>query len=312
MSTAAPNPLRTHLAGITLESPLVLASGILGVTASTLAFAARAGAAAVTVKTCGLEPRKGHPGPAILPLRHGLLNAVGLSNPGVAAVVEELQEFRRRSAVPVFASIFGRTEEEFGEVAARMAEAQPDLLEVNVSCPNVASELGQPFGADEAAVARITARVKAAAGAIPVSIKLTIHCPSIERMARVCRDHGADVITAINTVGPGMHIDVPTARPVLSNREGGLSGAAILPLAVRAVYRIRAAVDLPVIGTGGVEDTDAALQLILAGAHAVGIGTGVWTRGAGIFQALRRGLEEHLAGRGLPDIAALRGLAHGT
>lgn len=307
-----PNPLRTAFAGVILETPTVLASGILGVTASTLAFAARAGAGAVTVKTCGLEPRKGHPGPSILPFRHGMLNAVGLSNPGVDAVADEIREYRSRSRVPVFASIFGRTEEEFGAVAARMAVAAPDLIEVNVSCPNVQSEFGQPFGADEDAVARITELVKAAAGEIPVSIKLTLSCPSLVRMAQVCKDHGADAVTAINTVGPGMIIDVPTGRPVLSNQEGGLSGGAILPLAVRAVYRIKAAVDIPVIGTGGVEDLDGALQMLLAGADAVGIGTGLYTRGIGLLEELRSGLRAHLAERGLTSIDELRGLAHGA
>ena len=306
------NPLRTTFAGITLETPTVLASGILGVTASTLALAARAGAGAVTVKTCGLEPRKGHPGPSILPIRHGLLNAVGLSNPGAHAVAEEIRAFRERSHVPIFASVFGRTEEEFGQVAAILAAAHPDLIEVNVSCPNVESEFGQPFGADFDAVARITEGVKAAAGDIPVSIKLTLHCPSVVHMARVCKEHGADAITAINTVGPGMAIDVSTGRPVLSNREGGLSGGAILPLAVRAVYRIKAAVDIPIIGTGGVEDLDGALQMILAGATAVGIGTGVYTGGPELFGALRDGLHDHLEALELDTIDALRGSAHGT
>ena len=308
----APNPLRTHIGGITLESPTVLASGILGVTASTLAFAARAGAGAVTVKTCGLEPRKGHPGPSILPVRHGMLNAVGLSNPGADAVAEEIREYREVCKTPVFASVFGRTEEEFGLVTSCLAAANPDLIEVNVSCPNVESEFGQPFGADFDAVARITERVKAAAGAIPVSIKLTLHCPSLVHMARVCKEHGADAITAINTVGPGMFIDVPTARPVLSNREGGLSGGAILPLAVRAVYRIKAAVDIPVIGTGGVEDLDGALQMLLAGADAVGIGTGVYTGGPGVFGVIRSGLLRHLQDQGLNSIDELRGTAHGA
>ncbi|MFH1530771.1 MAG: dihydroorotate dehydrogenase [Pseudomonadota bacterium] len=312
MTATAPNPLRTTFAGLTLESPTVLASGILGVTASTLALAARAGAGAVTVKTCGLLPRKGHPGPSILPIRHGLLNAVGLSNPGADAVAAEIRAFRARSRTPIIASVFGRTEEEFGRVAARLATAEPDLIEVNVSCPNVESEFGQPFGADFDAVARITEGVKAAAGHIPVSIKLTLHCPSVVHMARVCKEHGADAVTAINTVGPGMFIDVHTGRPVLSNREGGLSGGAILSLAVRAVYRIKAAVDIPVIGTGGVEDLNGALQMLLAGADAVGIGTGIYSGGPGLFGVIRAGLRAHLKEQGMTSIDALRGMAHGT
>jgi dihydroorotate dehydrogenase (NAD+) catalytic subunit len=304
------NPLATGIAGVRMESPLVLASGILGVTAATLGMAADAGAAAVTVKTCGMVPRKGHPGPAILPLQHGMLNAVGLSNPGVDAVAEEIREFRRIRRCPVFASIFGRTVPEFGEVAAHIARCDPDLIEVNVSCPNVESEFGLPFGADLESVAAITRIVKTAAGSIPVSVKLTIHCPSIARMAKVAEANGADAVTAINTVGPGMLIDVGCGRPVLSNLEGGLSGPAILPLAVRAVYRIREAVSIPIIGTGGVASAEDALQLIMAGATAGAVGTAIHREGVGVFGRIRQGLLDHLAEQGRDSIDAIRGCAH--
>ena len=267
--------MAVRVAGVGLESPLVLASGVLGTAASSLRRVAEAGAGAVTTKSCSLLPRAGHPAPCVLPWRGGLLNAVGLSNPGVEAVIEELAEYKRTCGTPLFVSIFAGSAEEFGRLAGRIAEAKPDLIEVNVSCPNVESEFGIPFAADPTACAAATRAVKESAGSIPVSIKLSAQCASLARMAAACQRNGADAITAINTVGPGMAIDTGAGRPVLSNQVGGVSGMAILPIAVRAVYEIRRAVDLPIIGTGGVSCADGVLQLIMAGADAVGVGSGI-------------------------------------
>lgn len=306
------NPLAATIAGIRLESPLVLASGVLGTTASSLRRVALAGAGAVTTKSCSLAPRTGHPAPCILPWKGGLLNAVGLSNPGVEGVLSEIAEYKRTCRTPIIASIFAGSPGEFGELAARIAEGNPDLIEVNVSCPNVESEFGVPFAADPDACGAVTRAVKAAAGGIPISIKLSAQCASIARMAEVCRDNGADAITAINTVGPGMAIDTGTGRPVLSNRVGGVSGTAILPIAVRAVFEIRRAVDLPIIGTGGVSCLDDALQLIMAGADAVGIGSGTYEGGIELFEKINRGMEAFLTERGYESLAQVRGLAHGN
>ncbi|MBN1337247.1 MAG: dihydroorotate dehydrogenase [Deltaproteobacteria bacterium] len=294
-----------------LDNPLVLASGVLGTTASTLAFVAAHGAGAVTTKSCSLEPRTGHPTPIVAPVVGGLLNAVGLSNPGARAMAGVIRAFRARSSTPVFASVFGRDPQEFAQVTAILAEAEPHLVELNVSCPNVASEYGTPFGADARATARVVEAVKARSGRIPVSVKLTIAAPSLREVARACREAGADAITAINTVGPGMAIEIRSRRPILSNREGGLSGPAILPLAVRAIWEVAEAVDLPIIGTGGVESAEDALQMILAGATAIGIGTAVWRRGIDVFGSVRDGLDRYLEERGGASLAALRGAAHG-
>ena len=304
------NPLAVQFAGIALDSPLVLASGVLGTTASSLRRVAEAGAGAVTTKSCSLVPRKGHPAPCVLPWKGGLLNAVGLSNPGVEGASAEIAECKRTCATPVFASIFAGSPAEFGELARRIAEAKPDLIEVNVSCPNVESEFGIPFAADPEACGAVTRAVKENAGGIPVSIKLSAQCASIARMAEVCQANGANAITAINTVGPGMWIDTGVGRPVLSNKVGGVSGTAILPIAVRAVYEIRKAVDLPIIGTGGVSCADDALQLIMAGADAVGIGSGVYGGGIELFGEINRGLAEFLNERGFESPAQVKGMAH--
>ena len=304
------NPLAVQIAGIRLESPLVLASGVLGTTASSLRRVAEAGAGAVTTKSCSLEPRPGHPAPCVLPWKGGLLNAVGLSNPGVEAELEEIAEYQRTCKTPLFVSIFAASAEAFGRLARRVAEAKPDLIEVNVSCPNVESEFGTPFAADSEACSRVVRAVKENTGPVPIAIKLSAQCASIAKMAETCQQNGADAITAINTVGPGMWIDTETGRPVLANKVGGVSGTAILPIAVRAVYEIRKAVDLPIIGTGGVSCAADALQLIMAGADAVGIGSGIYAGGVELFGEIRHDLVEFLKEHPFETISQVRGLAH--
>ena len=304
------NPLAVQIAGIALESPLVLASGVLGTTASSLRRVARAGAGAVTTKSCSRTARPGHPAPCVLPWPGGLINAVGLSNPGVEAELEEIAEYRRTCATPLFVSIFAESPAEFGRLARRVAGAKPDLIEVNVSCPNVESEFGAPFAVDPEACGRVTRAVKENAGDVPVSIKLSAQCASLVRMAVICRQNGADAFTAINTVGPGMWIDVGTGRPALANKVGGVSGPAILPIAVRAVYEIRKAVDLPIIGTGGVSCAADALQLIMAGADAVGVGSAVYAGGVETFGEITRGLAAFLKERVFDSLAQVKGLAH--
>lgn len=304
------NRLKVTLGKIELASPLVLSSGILGMSPSSLGLAARNGAGAVTAKSCGLSERAGHTCPNVLPFAHGLLNAVGLSNPGVDVMAQEIVEFRRTSQAPLIASIFGATIEEFGDVAEKIATAHPDMIEVNVSCPNVASEFGRPFGTDPAACARITSLVKRKAGKIPVSIKLSPSCASIGAMAKVCEDNGADAITAINTVGPGMLIDLNVRKPVLSNKTGGVSGPCILPIAVRCIWEIYRAVRIPIIGGGGVTQASDALQLIMAGATAVGIGSAVYKPGLTVFDRINGGIMEYIKDNAIQSLSSLVGAAH--
>jgi len=246
----------------------------------------------------------------VVPYEHGLLNAVGLSNPGAQAMANEIKAFRLRSSTPVIASVFGGSPEEFAEAAAIVAQAAPHLIEVNVSCPNVESEFGLPFSLDFVATARITRLVKEAVGPIPVSVKLSPQASPISRLAAMCEDNGADAITAINTVGPGMLIDTGTMRPVLSNLSGGVSGPAVLPIAVRAVYEIYRSVSIPIIGMGGVTNANDALQLIMAGAAAVGIGSGIHYQGLAIFEEVCRGIRDFLDARRIPSLLLLRGAAH--
>ncbi len=303
--------LATSIAGVPLERPFVLASGILGVSASSMAFAVDHGAGAVTTKSVAWAPRKGHANPVVAPFEHGLINAVGLSGPGAAYMAGEVHAYRERCDAPILVSVFGADPDEFSRVTRELIEARPHMIEVNVSCPNVSSEFGVPFSADPVATAEITAAVVEAAGDIPVATKLSFHCPSLQVMARACEDAGAAAITAINTIGPGIVIEPGFRRPVLTNTIGGVSGPGILPLAVRAVWEVRKGCGLPIIGTGGVETLDGALQILMAGASAVGVGTGLWRHGAGLMDSLNQQLTDWLAAEGCASITEIIGVAHG-
>jgi dihydroorotate dehydrogenase (NAD+) catalytic subunit len=311
-----------QLCGVPLPNPLVLASGILGTEAELLARVARAGAGAVTAKSCSLEPRAGHPNPTVLAWEHGLINAVGLANPGVEVEVQELARTRALlkplAAAPgpgpgLIASAFADSVESFARVARRLLQACPDLLEVNISCPNVHDEFGTPFSADPIAAAEVTAAVKeavvAAGAATPVLVKLSPNVSDISVIARAVEAAGADGISAINTL-TGMVIDVKARRPILANRSGGLSGPAIRPLAVRSVYEIYRAVDLPIVGMGGVGSGHDALEMIMAGASAVGVGSAVYNEGPEVFGRIRDELVALMAELGYESMEEIRGAAH--
>jgi len=304
--------LSVSLCGIHLHNPLVLASGILGTSAELLERVAQCGAGAVTSKSCSPMPRVGHPNPTVLDWGHGLINAVGLSNPGADEEVPILREAKLRLAplgVPLIASIFAETVEEFGEVARKVAEAEPDFIEVNISCPNVEAEFGRPFAADPGAAAAVTAAVRRAVS-LPIIVKLSPNVSDIAAIARAVEAEGADAIAAINTLGPGMVIDLDSGKPILANRVGGVSGPAIRPIAVRCVYDVARAVRVPVIGMGGITCGRDAAEMIMAGATAVGVGTAVYYRGPEVFGLIRDELSEFMGTHGYSDVSQMRGSAH--
>ncbi len=304
--------LGVTLCGVQLPNPLVLASGIWGSCAETLIRLGREGAGAVTSKSCSLQPRQGHPNPTVLDWGPGLINAVGLANPGAAVEREILASARKGLAplgVPLIASVYGHRLDEFVLAAQAVSEAHPDLLELNISCPNVESEFGRPFALDAAAAARVTLAVRQAYRG-PLLVKLSPNAPDIVDVARAVVDAGADGLTAVNTLGPGMVIDVRARRPVLSNLVGGVSGAPLLPIAVRCVYEISRAVSVPIVGTGGVLSGEDALQMIMAGATCVGIGTALYRDGAAAFQRIRNELCDVMLAEGLAGVEEARGVAH--
>ncbi len=308
MTTAV--DVSVEIAGVRLPNPLVLASGILGSHADQLVRVARAGAGAVTAKSVSLEPRRGHPNPSCVDFGVGLLNAIGLANPGAAAEVELLRQARRELrplGVPLIASIFGTSEDEYARVAEVVARAEPDLVELNISCPNVRAEFGEPFAASLASAASVTSAVHRAID-IPLIVKLAPNVPDIARIAAAVVDAGASAICAVNTM-PGLLVDVESGCPVLANLVGGISGPALQPIALHAVYCICQAVSVPIIGTGGVRCARDVVAMIMAGATAVGVGSGVYYGGVEVFGELRAGLVRWLREHDT-SLPAIRGVAH--
>ena len=296
--------------GLKLRNPLVLASGVLGTSPGLLERVAACGAGAVTAKSCGPEPRAGHANPISVGWAGGVINAVGLTNPGLQDEVPILKEAKarlRELGVPLIASIFAPSVDEFGRMAAGISEAEPDLIEVNISCPNVSDDFGTPFSGSPETTAAVTRKVRENTR-IPFTVKLSSNVPSIARIALAAEDAGAHAITAINTV-PGMLIEARAASPVLSNRVGGISGWAIKPIALRCVAEIRKAVKLPIIGLGGISTGQDAAEMIMAGATAVGVGAAVMERGPQVFALIAQELEDFMNAEHYPNLEKMRGLA---
>ncbi|HEY72912.1 MAG: dihydroorotate dehydrogenase [Chloroflexi bacterium] len=303
--------LSTILCGVRLPNPTVLASGILGLSHEVMVRVAQSGAGAITTKSCSLKPRPGYHNPVVLDWGQGLINAVGLSNPGVEVLAEEIRAAKEQLAplgVPVIASIFAETIYGFGAIARFISEAEPDLIEVNISCPNIDDLYRLMFAADPYVAAQVTRQVKQNTD-IPILLKLSPNVTDVTKIARAVVDAGADGITAINTLGPGIILDVETGRPVLAHGTGGLSGPAIRPIAVRCVRDICRAVDAPVIAVGGVTTGRDAVEMVLVGATAVGIGSAVSRRGTEVFQNVCDEIQDYMERHEYDDLEAFRGKA---
>ena len=259
------------LCGLPLDNPVIPASGTFGYGYEFAQLYDINCLGTFSFKGTTKEPRSGNPQPRIAEMQSGMLNAVGLQNPGVDAVIaQELPRLARVFHKPVMANISGFSIEEYVEVCQRLdACAQVGWLEVNISCPNVHGG-GMSFGTDPASAAAVTRAVKDAVHK-PVIVKLSPNVTSIADIARACEDAGADGISLINTV-MGMRLDLKTRRPLLANGTGGMSGPALFPLAVRMVWQVYEAVNIPVVGLGGVTSAEDVLEMMLAGAAAVEVG----------------------------------------
>jgi dihydroorotate dehydrogenase (NAD+) catalytic subunit len=264
------------------------------------------GAGGVVSKSIGLEPKNGYPNPTVVELDHGILNAMGLPNPGILQYGKEIDVLKKLK-IPIIGSIFGSVSKEFVELADKMENFGVNAIELNMSCPH-AKGYGLEIGSDSKLVKEITFKVKESTG-VPVFIKLSSNLPSIAKIAKSAEEGGADGIVAINTVR-AMKIDLNLKIPILSNKIGGYSGKAIKPIGVRCVYEISKSVDIPVIGVGGISSGEDALEYIMAGSSAVQIGSGIYYRGIDVFKKICNEMEVWMKDNGYNNISKLIGVAH--
>ncbi|HIH42014.1 TPA: dihydroorotate dehydrogenase [Candidatus Woesearchaeota archaeon] len=317
-----------NFCGIKLRNPLVLASGIVDTTASSLIFAIENCAGAVTCKSISLEPRKGHGSPIIVTNESGMLNAVGLSNPGLNSSIEEIKDAKKRLSqhknkelrnAAIIGNVFATSIEDFAKAAKEISKSGCEMLELNLSCPNVKDEFGEPFACNPILAAELTKAVKKALKEVeketeknlkmPILVKLAPNVPDIAKIAKAVEAAGADGITAINTM-PGMMLDLKTGKPILTNKSGGFSGPNLKPIAVKCIYDIYKSVKIPILGTGGVTTGKDAIELMMAGASAVGVGTAVYYRGIDCFKKINDEIVEWMKENNISSLKEIIGKAH--
>ena len=300
--------LRTNVCGVEFRNPLMLAAGVMGSNASSMNWILKSGAAGVVSKSFSLEPNPGYANPTTVGVECGIINAIGLSNPGAENFKEELKRIDRKGNVSI-ASIYGATPEEFSKLVLKI-EDYVDMIELNISCPHAMEGYGASIGQDVNLTHKIVSAAKDSANK-PVIAKLTPNVTDIVEIAVAAQDAGADALTLINSLGPGMKINIDVARPVLSNKFGGMSGKAIKPIALRNVYTVYDNVDIPIIGVGGISNFEDVVEFLFAGARAVQIGTSIMDEGVEVFGKINKDLEEFMNKKGYESIDEMIGLAHG-
>jgi dihydroorotate dehydrogenase (NAD+) catalytic subunit len=302
--------LRTRLGHVELPNPILTASGCAGAGRELAHYIDVAKIGAIVTKSVMLAPRAGRPTPRMAETPSGMLNSIGLQGPGIDAFLQRDLPWLLARGARAVVSIAGGTVEEYAELAGRLSDAAGvTAVEINISCPNV-EDRGQVFACDPAASAAVIAAVRGRLRYdVPVFAKLSPDVTDIVAVARACVEAGADGLSMINTL-LGLVIDTDVMRPALAGTTGGLSGPAIRPIAVRCVWQVRAALpDVPIIGMGGVRSGRDALELILAGAAMVSVGTAIFHDPSACARILRE-LEEELASRGIERLADIIGLAH--
>ncbi|MEM2964861.1 MAG: dihydroorotate dehydrogenase [Candidatus Bathyarchaeia archaeon] len=300
--------LHVEMLGLSLRNPFMVASGVLGVSSKLLARAYEAGAGAIVSKSIGLEEREGYTGPNIVVDKCWVINAMGLPNPGVEQALQELIE-ARNMGVQLIVSVYGFSVQEYVEVSRKVEEAGFNVVELNLSCPNVKGT-GEEFGHNPETLSEVVASVKNRFKG-HVIVKLPPDAGVIEKLGKAAEEAGADAVTAVNTI-KGMAIDVKARRPVLSSAIGGVSGPALKPIALRCVYELHRRLKIPVIGCGGVQSWRDAVEFFLAGATAVQIGTALMNRDFKIFHQLESGIKKYMKSNGFKSVAELVGLASKT
>lgn len=300
------SPLSLCFAGLQLGNPTMLASGVLGYSVASMDRVVKSGVGAVVTKSVGVDPRVGYPNPTVVQAEAGLLNAMGLPNPGIDVFTEEIRRSKTMLHVPVIVSVFGYSAQDYAAVAKKATDAGADAIELNVSCPHV-KQTGAEIGQSPQLLFDVVHQVKAAINK-PLIVKLSPNVADITLLAKVAIEAGADALTAVNTL-KALAIDAETRVPILSNIKGGLSGAAIKPVALRCVYDIAETFDIPIIGCGGVSNWRDAVEFLLAGASAVQIGTAV-AEDIQVFQSVTKGVDMYLRKKGYQNVKEIIGLAH--
>ncbi len=298
--------MSVNIAGVEWKNPVTVASGTFGSGAEYSEFTDLNKLGAVTTKGVANVPWAGNPTPRVAEVYGGMLNAVGLQNPGIDLFCQRDIPFLKKYDTRIVVNVCGHSIEEYVAVVERLADEPVDMLEINISCPNV-KEGGIAFGQDPRAVEAITKEMKKYAKQ-PVIMKLSPNVTDITEMARAAEAGGADALSLINTI-TGMKIDINRQKFVLANKTGGMSGPAIHPVAVRMVYQTYHAVNIPIIGMGGIMDANDAIEMILAGATAVSVGTANFTdpRAA---EKVAAGIEEYMKKYNVADIKDLVGAVH--
>lgn len=295
-----------NLAGVELKNPVMVASGTFGSGEEYSEFVDLNRLGAVVTKGVANVPWTGNPTPRVAEVSCGMLNAIGLQNPGMEVFCQRDIPFLKKYDTKIVVNVCGKTTEDYVEVVERLASEDVDLLEINISCPNV-KEGGIAFGQDPKAVEAITKAVKAKAKQ-PIIMKLSPNVTDITEMAKAAEAGGADVLSLINTI-TGMKIDIERQTFALANKTGGMSGPAIHPVAVRMVYQVARAVGVPIIGMGGVATAEDAIEMMLAGATAVSVGTSNFRNPTTTIEVVD-GIEKYMQRKGIEDINQIVGAVH--
>lgn len=298
--------LKTTISSLSLENPFILASGIMDEDAGSINRILQSGAGAVVTKSIGMKERMGHPNPTFVELEHGLLNAMGLPNPGIDAYEDEIKSMKKGKG-KIIGSIFGSNEDEFKVLSQSMEKFGVDAVELNLSCPH-AKGYGLEIGQDPSLIHSITKTVVSSTS-IPIFVKLSPNVDNISILAKAVEKSGAHGIVVINTV-KAMKINIEARQPVLANKIGGYSGKAIKPIGIRNVYELYENISIPIIGVGGISNGLDVIEYLMAGATAVQVGSAIYYGGITLFSKLKIQVEQWMKDHDITQITDLIGVAH--
>lgn len=306
--------LKTEISGVKFENPLILAAGVMGSTASSLNWILDSGAGGVVTKSFSKEANLGYKNPTTVAVEGGIINAIGLSNPGVVNFKNELSLIKKTNSNGqnniTIASIYGSNPEEFSYLVNEI-ESHVNMIELNVSCPHAMSGCGAAIGQDPELTYEIVKAVKNTSSTnIPIIAKLTPNVTDLNEIAKSAEKGGADALTLINSLGPGMKIDINAKKPILSNKFGGMSGPAIKPVAIRCVYDAYKNCDIPIIGVGGIFNYEDVVEFLYAGASAVQIGTSIMYEGVEIFSKISNDLKDFMKNNEFKSVDEMIGYTH--